>query len=89
MKTLWLTVEDCFAARGRGVILEPKFVPPSIPKGNFSVIVRSNDGSEKEFQATLDVAHSRGNLPPFAMIRLLNAEPDEIAKGSQVWVIKG
>jgi len=86
MKTLWLTVEGAFPARGRGVVLEPKFVPPHIPKGNFSATVRFPDGQEKEFQVALDVAHSRGALPPFAMIRVLNAAPEEISQGCQIWI---
>ncbi|MBP9113791.1 MAG: hypothetical protein KBF88_13350 [Polyangiaceae bacterium] len=89
MTSLWLTVEDTFVAQGRGVIVEPKFVPTNPPKGKFMVLVKLPSGEEKRLEATLDIAHSRGGLPPFAMLRLHGVSPSEIPKGSQVWFEDG
>ncbi len=85
-RELWLTIEDAFVANGRGVLVEPKFVPDNPPKGTFAITLKLPSGDERSLQATLDIAHSRGGLAPFAMLRVFGATPEELPKGAEIWV---
>lgn len=85
-KRLWLTVEDAFVANGRGVLVEPKFVPANPPKGTFEITLKLPSGEERGLEATLDIAHSRGGLAPFAMLRVFGVTPEELPKGAEIWV---
>lgn len=85
-KRLWLTVEDAFVANGRGVLVEPKFVPQDPPKGTFAITLKTPSGDERALEATLDFAHSRGGLPPFAMLRVFEVKVEDLPKGSEIWI---
>ncbi len=89
MRHKWIVVEDAFVARGKGVLLEPKFAPESPPKGTFEILLRYPDGNERAVKATLDFAHSRGNLAPFAMIRAFEIAESDVPKGTEVWFDDG
>ncbi|MFO0667360.1 MAG: hypothetical protein U0174_25645 [Polyangiaceae bacterium] len=81
----WLVVEDAWAVRGGAVALEPKFVPDNPPRGEFEIELRLPSGETRRCKATLDFAHSRGTLPPFALVRALGMTPEEVPIGSEVW----
>ncbi len=84
MKRLLVT-EEAFVARGRGVLLAPRFTAEEQPRGTFDVVLRFPDGSERTVRAELEVSHVRGPLPPWAMIRLPDLAPDDVPPGTEVW----
>ena len=80
-----LEVEDAFVARGAGVLVMPRLTAASPPKGKFPVQLRFVDGTTRDLQAELEVAHMRGPLPPFAMVRLHGVIPEEVPAGTEIW----
>ncbi len=80
-----LIVAEAFSARGGAVQLEPKFVPEDPPSGTFDIELRLPSGEIRRLRATLDFAHSRGDLPPFAIVRVFGVTPDDVPRGSEVW----
>jgi hypothetical protein len=82
-----LSVEDAFVAKGPGVLVMPRFSAASPPKGKFPVQLRFSDGTTRDVLAEVDVAHMRGPLPPFAMIRLHGVAPDEVPAGTEIWSV--
>jgi hypothetical protein len=49
------------------------------------VRLRLPDGQERDATASFDVAHVRGALPPFAMLRLVDLTPADVPAGTEVW----
>ncbi len=80
-----LVVEEAFVARGKGVLLMPRFTTTSPPKGAIRVRLRLPDGAEKKTSALVEVAHMRGALAPYAMYRLPDLAPDEVPAGTELW----
>lgn len=81
-----LVVEDAFAGRGRGVLVTPKVTVENPASGTFVVRLRLPDGRERAATASFDVAHVRGSLPPFAMLRLVDLTPGDVPAGTEVWL---
>jgi hypothetical protein len=80
-----LVVEEAFVARGKGVLVMPRFTAETPRRGSFSVHLRLPDGSTREVQAEMEIAHMRGNLAPYAMYRLHVATPEEVPAGTEIW----
>jgi hypothetical protein len=80
-----LVVEEAFVARGRGVLVMPRFTAESPRRGTFAVQLRYPDGGVREVQAEMEVAHVRGTLAPYAMYRLLDVSPGDVAPGTEIW----
>lgn len=82
-----LVVEDAFVARGKGVLVMPRFTAEAPRRGTFPVRLKLPDGTTREVEAEMEVAHMRGALPPYAMYRLHVASPDEVPSGTEIWAI--
>lgn len=80
-----LVVEEAFVARGKGVLVMPRFTAASPRRGSFPVHLRLPDGTTREAQAEMEVSHMRGALAPYAMYRLLDVTPDEVPEGTEIW----
>lgn len=72
-------------ARGKGVLLLPRFTTTDPARGSFPVRLVRPDRSERTATATIEVAHMRGPLAPFAMYRLVDVTPDDVPAGTEVW----
>jgi hypothetical protein len=82
-----LVVEEAFRARGRGVLLAPKRVLHGAPGATFPVVLKLPGGGERTTIASFDVAHVRGPLTPFAMLRLPELAPEDVPVGTEVWAV--
>ncbi len=80
-----LVVEEAFVARGKGVLVMPRFTTESPRRGSFAVHLRFPDGSEREVQAEMEVSHVRGSLAPYAMYRLHGVAPEDVPAGTEIW----
>jgi hypothetical protein len=80
-----LVVEEAFVARGKGVLVMPRFTAETPRRGPFSVELRLPDGTTREVQAEMEVAHMRGALAPYAMYRLHVSSPDDVPAGTEIW----
>lgn len=84
MSELLLVVEESFASRRDAVVL-PRFeLRPGAPL-KVEVRLRLPDGSDSLATATIDVAHVRGDRPPFAMYRFPSTSPGAIPPGTEIW----
>lgn len=77
-------VEEAFAARGRGVHVLPRFTAVDPPRQPFRVRLRLPSGALRTATAVVEVAHVRGALPAFAMLRLLDATPEDVPAGTEI-----
>jgi hypothetical protein len=82
-----VVVEEAFVARGRGVLIDPRFTVEEPPAGTFRVQLRLPDGTQRETSASLEVSHVRGSLPPYAMLRLPELGVNDVPAGTEVWTI--
>ena len=82
-----LSVEDAFVAKGPGVLVMPRFTAAAPPKGKIPVQLRLPDGTTRDVQAEVEVAHMRGPLPPFAMYRIHGVTPGEVPAGTEIWSV--
>ena len=82
-----VTVEEAFVARGRGVLIAPRFTLERPRSGSFRVRLRFPDGSERETSAELEVSHVRGALSPYAMVRLPELAADDVPATTEVWTV--
>jgi len=82
-----LVVEDAFTANGPGVLVMPRFTTASPRRGTFAVKLVLPGGGAREVKASIDVAHMRGSLPPFAMYRLFEVTPGEVPAGTEIWSV--
>lgn len=84
-----LVVEDAFVARGAGVLVMPRFTFEGARAATAPMKVRlvRPDGSSIEATATVDVAHMRGALPPWAMYRLHGVSVAEVPAGTEIWSV--
>ena len=82
-----LVVEEAFVARGKGVLVMPRFTAETPRRGVFAVRLKMPDGTMREVQAEMEVAHMRGALAPYAMYRLHVGSPEEIPAGTEIWPV--
>jgi hypothetical protein len=82
-----LVVEECFRARGRGVLVMPKRVLHGPAGAKLTVRLRLPSGDERTTTASFDLPHVRGPLTPFAMLRLLELAPEDVPVGTEVWTV--
>ncbi len=82
-----LVVEEAFVATGRGVLVLPRFTATESFAPRFPVRLRFADGTEREVSASVDVAHSRGTLAPWAMYRLFDVTPEDLPSGTELWSV--
>jgi hypothetical protein len=82
-----LVVEEAFVARGKGVLVMPRFTAETPRRGDFAVRLKLPDGTTREVRAEMEVAHMRGALAPYAMYRVHVAGPDEIPAGTEIWSV--
>jgi hypothetical protein len=85
--TRLLVVEEAFVARGKGVLVMPRFTAETPRRGAFAVRLKFPDGTEKDVQAEMEVAHMRGALAPYAMYRLHAVTPEEVPAGTEIWAL--
>jgi hypothetical protein len=81
-----LVVKDAFPARGGGVEVLPPVGSDRLPPSPFVITLRAPDGAERRASATAVVAHMRGPLPPFAMLRLAGVDADAVPPGTELWL---
>lgn len=81
-----VVVEDAFPARSRGTLVRPAITADRAPGASFAVRLRTPDGRERDATAALEVSHVRGPLPPMAMIRIVDAAPDDLPPGTEIWL---
>jgi len=86
MLTRLLIVDEAFVTRGRGVLLSPRFTADG-RQGPLRVRLRRPDGQEREARAEVEVSHTRGTLPPYAMLRLPELTVEDVPSGTEVWVV--
>jgi hypothetical protein len=86
MATRLLVVKDAFPARGGGVEVLPAVGSDRLPPSPFVVTLRAPDGSERRSSATAIVAHMRGPLAPFAMLRLADVDAGGAPPGTEIWL---
>jgi hypothetical protein len=82
-----VVVEDAFPARSRGTLIRPAITADRAPGASFAVRLRSPNGAERNATAALEVSHVRGPLPPMAMLRILDATPDDLPPGTEIWTV--
>jgi hypothetical protein len=82
-----LVVTDAFVAGGRGVLVEPRVTVDDPPRTPFKVKLRLPSGEERETSASMDVAHMRGKLAPYAMYRLMDVQPADVPAGTEIWSV--
>ena len=80
-----IVVEEAFRARGRGVLLEPRFTAQGNEHPPFSARLVFPDGTERTVRAELETSHMRGQGSVFAMIRLPELAPEDVPAGTEVW----
>ncbi len=85
MPTRLVVAEEAFVARGRGVLVEPRFTLDAPRPNPFPVTLRAPDGGERKTVAELEVSHVRGTLAPYAMVRLPLLGVDDVAPGTEIW----
>lgn len=80
-----IVVEEAFRARGRGVLLEPRFTIEGNAHAPFQARLVLPDGTERIARAELETSHVRGQGSVFAMIRLPELAPEDVPAGAEVW----
>ena len=83
-----VTVEEAFVARGRGILIAPRFTLERPRTGTFRVCLRLPGGAERETMAELEVSHVRGALAPYAMLRLPELTPDDVPPSTEIWTVE-
>ena len=81
-----VVVEEAFVARGRGVLVAPRFTLPQLAT-RLRVALRLPDGTTREAAGELEVAHMRGALAPYAMLRLPDLTVDDVPAGTEIWTV--
>lgn len=83
-----VTVEEAFVARGRGVLVAPRFTAEAPRAGRFPVRLRFPEGTERVSVGELEIAHVRGALAPYAMLRLPELSVEDVPAGTEVWTVE-
>ncbi len=84
-----VVVEEAFVARGRGVLVAPRFTAEAARAGRFPVRLRLPDGTERDASGELEVSHVRGALAPWAMLRLPELSVDDVPAGTEIFLSDG
>ena len=84
MSELLLVVEESFASRRAALVL-PRFELRAGAPLKVEVRLRLPDGTDRRATATIDVAHVRGDRPPFAMYRFPGTPAEDIPPGTEIW----
>jgi hypothetical protein len=84
--TRLLVVKDAFAARGGSIEVLPPVASDCLPPSPFDVRLRAPNGTEVRTTATAVVAHVRGPLAPFAMLRLSDLDVAAAPAGTELWL---
>ncbi len=84
-----LVATGAHPARGGDVLLSPRIVVTGPAGPPFPVRLTLPDGSERDAMASLDVAHIRGPNGAFALVRILNATPEDVPAGTRVSRLDG
>ena len=82
-----LVVEEAFVARGKGVLLMPRFSfvgRDDMPRTGFPVRLVLPDGTSRLTTAQIEVAHMQGKLALYAMYRLPEVVLDDVPTGTKV-----
>lgn len=82
-----VVVDEAFLARGRGVLVAPRFTPERLRTGRFSVRLSIPGGRGVDTVAELEVSHVRGALTPFAMVRLPELTVDDVPPGTEIFAL--
>ena len=83
MTLLELVVADAFVARGPGVLVEPRIVARAeLVAGPLRATLVRPDATRTDTRATLDVAHLRGALEPYALVRLPDLAAGDVPAGT-------
>lgn len=80
-----LVVDEAFVARGKGVLLMPRFsfvAREDMPRTGFAVRLDFPDGTSRVTTAQIEVAHMQGKLAPYAMYRLPELGVDDVPRGT-------
>ena len=80
-----IIVEEAFVARGRGVLIAPRFTLDRPLANKLRVRLRLPDGSERETSAEIEISHVRGALAPYAMLRLPELAPEAVPASTEIW----
>ncbi len=82
-----IVVEEAYADARPGSMLAPRLVvDPPWPGRRAEVRLVLPGGQERRARAELQVAHSRGPLAPYALLRLLDVAPGDVPPGTEVWL---
>lgn len=85
-----VTVEEAFVARGRGVLVDPRITLDGPSPGRaFDVALHRPDGTVVHTTAELEVAHVRGALAPYAMVRLPKLAVGDVPPGTRIETTDG
>jgi hypothetical protein len=82
-----VVVEEAFVARGPGVLVAPRITLTRPAAGTLPVRLHLPNGTDRSATASFDVAHIRGPLAPFAMVRLLDCAVDDVPAGTEIWTL--
>jgi hypothetical protein len=82
-----LVVRDAFTTSGPGTVVVPRITAGELPRGTFTVSLVLPGGAVARATASLDVAHVRGPLAPFALVRLVDRTPESVPAGTEVWTV--
>jgi uncharacterized lipoprotein YbaY len=80
-----LVVTGAFAVRGNAVELLPAVGSEQLPASPFDLTLRLPSGVQRQATGTAVVAHTRGALPPKAMVRLHDVTAEDVPPGTEVW----
>jgi len=81
-----VVVEEAFVARGRGVLIAPRFTAVTPRPGTFRVQLRFPEGRPRGPAAGREVSQGRGSPPPFAMVRLPELTVNDVPPNTEVWI---
>lgn len=86
-----LVVEEAFVARGKGVLVMPRFsfvAREDMPRAGFAVRLDLPDGTSRMTTAQIEVAHMQGKLAPYAMYRLPELGVEDVPIGTSIRLVR-
>jgi len=82
-----VVVEEAYSDGRPGIMLAPRFVLAApLPGRVIDVRLVLPDGAERAARAEVQVAHARGPLAPYALLRLKDLAPADVPAGTEVWL---
>lgn len=76
-----VVVQDAFVTRGSGVLVEPRITFDGTT-GEFPIVLRLPNGGERRATGVFETSHIRGGNAPFAMLRVLALNPEDVPVGT-------